>query len=239
MSAAATLVFDLDGTLADTAPDLMGALNFVLTREGVAPLPVAAARRLLGAGGRALIQRGFAEAGRAIDAATLERLFVDFLAHYNAHIADGTTLYPGVVAGLDRCAAAGWRLAVCTNKMEKSSKLLLGKLGVLDRFAFVCGQDTFGIGKPDPRPFVETVRAAGGAVERAVMVGDSKTDVAIARAAGAPVICVDYGYTDVPVAELGPDRVVSHFDAVFDAAAALLDTAPEARRALTRPLGRP
>jgi phosphoglycolate phosphatase len=239
VSAAATLVFDLDGTLADTAPDLMGALNFVLTREGVAPLPVAAARRLLGAGGRALIQRGFAEAGRAIDAATLERLFVDFLAHYNAHIADGTTLYPGVVAGLDRCAAAGWRLAVCTNKMEKSSKLLLGKLGVLDRFAFVCGQDTFGIGKPDPRPFVETVRAAGGALERAVMVGDSKTDVAIARAAGAPVICVDYGYTDVPVAELGPDRVVSHFDAVFDAAAALLDTAPEARRALTRPLGRP
>ena len=239
MSAAATLVFDLDGTLADTAPDLMGALNFVLTREGVAPLPVAAARRLLGAGGRALIQRGFAESGRAIDAATLERLFVDFLAHYNAHIADGTTLYPGVVAGLDRCAAAGWRLAVCTNKMEKSSKLLLDKLGVLDRFAFVCGQDTFGIGKPDPRPFVETVRAAGGALERAVMVGDSKTDVAIARAAGAPVICVDYGYTDVPVAELGPDRVVSHFDAVFDAAAALLDTAPEARRALTRPLGRP
>jgi phosphoglycolate phosphatase len=224
VSVAVTLVFDVDGTLADTAPDLMGALNFVLAREGVAPSPVAAARRLLGAGGRALIQRGFAESGRAIDAATLERLFVDFLAHYNAHIADGTTLFPGVIACLDRCAAAGWRLAVCTNKMEHSTKLLLGKLGVLDRFAFVCGQDTFGIGKPDPKPFVETVRAAGGVLESAVMVGDSKTDVAMARAAGAPVICVDFGYTDVPVAELGPDRVVSHFDAVFDAAAELLDT---------------
>ena len=239
MSAAITLVFDLDGTLADTAPDLMAALNFVLEREGVAPLPVAAARRLLGAGGRALIQRGFAEAGRKIDAATLERLFVDFLAHYNAHIADGTTLFPGVVASLDRCAAAGWRLAVCTNKMEHSTKLLLGKLGVLDRFAFVCGQDTFGVGKPDPKPFVETVRAAGGALDRAVMVGDSKTDVAIARAAGAPVVCVDFGYTDVPVAELSPDRVVSHFDEVFDAAAELLEAASAARVALTRQRGRP
>ena len=229
MSVAATLVFDLDGTLADTAPDLMGALNFVLKREGVAPLPVGAARRLLGAGGRALIQRGFAESGREIDAATLERLFVDFLAYYNAHIADGSTLFPGVVSCLDRCAGAGWRLAVCTNKMELSTKLLLGKLGVLDRFAFVCGQDTFGIGKPDPKPLVETVRAAGGALESAVMVGDSKTDVAIARAAGVPVVCVDFGYTDVPVAELGPDRVVSHFDAVFDAAVALLEA--ERRRA--------
>jgi phosphoglycolate phosphatase len=236
---ATTLVFDLDGTLADTAPDLMGALNFVLTREGVAPLPVAAARRLLGAGGRALIRRGFAESGRALDEGTLDRLFVDFLAHYNAHIADGTTLFPGVVACLDRCSAAGWRLAVCTNKMEHSTKLLLDKLGVLDRFAFVCGQDTFGIGKPDPTPFVETVRAAGGALESTVMVGDSKTDIATARAAGVPVVAVDFGYTDVPVAELGPDRVVSHFDAVFDAAAELLDAAPEARLALTRQLRRP
>ena len=106
--------------------------------------------------------------------------------------------------------------------MEHSTKLLLGKLGVLDRFAFVCGQDTFGIGKPDPKPFVETVRAAGGAMESAVMVGDSKTDVAIARAAGAPVICVDFGYTDVPVAELGPDRVVSHFDALFETVEGLM-----------------
>jgi len=229
VSAAPIMVFDLDGTLADTAPDLMGALNFVLRREGVPELPVEAARRLLGAGGRALIERGFAEAGRAIDAATLERLFADFLGHYNAHISDGTELYPGVAAGLDRAAAAGWRLAVCTNKMEKSSKLLLADLGVLDRFAFVCGQDTFGIGKPDPKPLIETIRAAGGDRARAVMVGDSKTDVAIARAAGVPVVCVDYGYTDVPVAAFDPDRVVSDFDAALAAAAALIDATAEAR----------
>ena len=165
-------MFDLDGTLAETAPDLMAALNFVLAGEGVATLPVEAARRLLGAGGRVLIQRGFALAGRTLDAPTLERLFAAFLAHYNAHIADHTFLYPGVVAFLDRCLAVGWRLAVCTNKLEHSSKMLLGKLGVLDRFAFVCGQDTFGVGKPDPRPLIETIRAAGGDLVHAVMVGE-------------------------------------------------------------------
>jgi phosphoglycolate phosphatase len=221
-AAVPTLVFDLDGTLAETAPDLMAALNVVLASEGVAPAPVEAARRLLGAGGRVLIQRGFALAGRTLDPPTLDRLFAAFLAYYNAHIADHSHLFPGVVAALDRCAAAGWRLAVCTNKLEHSSKLLLGELGVIDRFAFVCGQDTFGVGKPDPRPLIETIRAAGGDPANAIMIGDSLTDIATARAAKAPVIAVDFGYTDVPVAELGPDRVISHFDALFDAAAALL-----------------
>ena len=229
-------MFDLDGTLAETAPDLMAALNFVLAGEGVAPLPVEAARRLLGAGGRVLIQRGFALAGRTLDAPTLERLFAAFLAHYNAHIADHTFLFPGVVAFLDRCLAVGWRLAVCTNKLEHSSICCWASSASLDRFAFVCGQDTFGVGKPDPRPLIETIRAAGGDLVHAVMVGDSRTDIAMARAAGAPVVCVDFGYTDAPIATLGPDRVVSHFDELFDG-----DREPPRPRpiALTRPLARP
>jgi phosphoglycolate phosphatase len=222
MSVAPTLVFDLDGTLVDTAGDLIGALNFVLAGEGVAPVPVAAARTLLGAGGRALIARGFALSGREVAPRKLQALFVDFLAYYNAHIADESRLYPGVEACLARCAAAGWRLAVCTNKMERSSRLLLGKLGVADRFAFVCGQDTFGVGKPDPRPLLGTIRAVGGELKRSAMVGDSLTDVETARAAGAPVVLVDFGYSDVPVAELKPDRVISHFDALFQAAEELL-----------------
>jgi phosphoglycolate phosphatase len=222
MPVATTLVFDLDGTLADTAGDLIGALNFVLAGEGIAPVPVAAARSLLGAGGRALIARGFALSGRGLAPEKLEALFVDFLAHYNAHIADQSRLYPGVEACLARCAEAGWRLAVCTNKMERSSRLLLGKLGVADRFAFVCGQDTFGLAKPDPRPLLETIRRAGGDPARAAMVGDSRIDVETARAARTPVIVVDFGYSDVPVAELGPDRVISHFDALFEAAQELL-----------------
>jgi len=212
-----TLVLDLDGTLAETAPDLIGALNVVLAAEGIAPVPVEAARSLLGAGGRALIQRGFARAGRDLDAAKLDALFADFLGYYNAHIADASFLFPGCAQSLERFLSAGWRLAVCTNKMEHSSHLLLGKLGIADRFAFICGQDTFGVAKPDPRPLLETVRKAGGDIAGAVMVGDSVTDIKTARAAGAPVVAVDFGYTDVPVAELGPDRVISHFDALFDA----------------------
>ncbi|MGD1038700.1 MAG: HAD-IA family hydrolase [Roseiarcus sp.] len=222
MPVAPTLVFDLDGTLAETAGDLIGALNFVLAGEGIAPAPVAAARSLLGAGGRALIARGFALSGRELAPAKLDALFAEFLARYNAHIADETSLFPGVEACLTRCAEAGWRLAVCTNKMERSSRLLLGKLGVADRFAFVCGQDTFGLAKPDPRPLLETIRRAGGDPARAAMVGDSRIDVETARAARTPVIVVDFGYSDVPVAELGPDRVISHFDALFEAAQELL-----------------
>jgi phosphoglycolate phosphatase len=221
----ATLVFDLDGTLAETAPDLIAALNFVLTSEGVAPVPLSSARSLLGAGGRALIARGFAQAEQPLAADRLEVLFGRFLGYYNTHIADQSGLFPGVLECLDRCAEAGWRLAVCTNKLEHSSHLLLGKLGVADRFAFVCGQDTFGVGKPDPKPLLETIRKAGGRPDRALMIGDSRTDIDTARAAGTPVVAVDFGYTDTPVAELGPDRVISHFDALFAAADELLRAA--------------
>ena len=170
------------------------------------------ARSLLGAGGRALIQRGFAASKRELSPEKLDVLFGDFLAHYNAHIAVLTRLYPGVVEALDTFAAAGWRQAICTNKMEASAKMLMERLGVSDRFAFICGQDTFGVGKPDPKPLIGTIAAAGGRLERALVVGDSVTDIKTARAACLPVIAVDFGYTDVPVAELGPDRVISHFD---------------------------
>jgi len=217
------IVYDLDGTLADTASDLMGALNFVLEREGLRPLPVENARSLLGAGGRALIQRGFAAFGRELSPEKLEVLFGDFLAHYNAHIAVHTRLYPGVAATLDAFAAAGWLQAICTNKMEASASMLMGRLGVADRFAFICGQDTFGVGKPDPKPLIGTVEAAGGTLARAIVVGDSITDIKTARAAGARVICVDYGYSDTPVTELGPDRVISHFDELEAACAELMD----------------
>jgi len=219
---AATIVYDLDGTLADTAGDLMGALNFVLGREGLAALAVENARSMLGAGARALIQRGFAASRHELSPEKLEVLFGDFLAHYNAHIAVHTRLYPGVAAALDAFAAAGWRQAICTNKVEASAKLLMGRLGVADRFAFICGQDTFGVGKPDPKPLISTVAAAGGDLERAIVVGDSATDIRAARAARLPVIAVDFGYTDVPVTELGPDRVISHFDELKAACAALM-----------------
>ena len=219
-----TIVYDLDGTLADTAGDLMGALNTVLGHEGLAPLPVENARSMLGEGARALIRRGFAASGRDLAPPRLEALFGDFLAHYNAHIADHTQLYPGVERALAAFARAGWRQAVCTNKVEGSARLLIEKLGVAGRFAFICGQDTFGVGKPDPKPLLGTIAASGGVLARAIMVGDSVTDIKTARAAGLPVIAVDFGYTDVPVTELGPDRVISHFDELAGACAALMAT---------------
>jgi phosphoglycolate phosphatase len=192
-----------------------------MAREQRAPLPLEQARSLLGAGARALIARGFARAGRSLSPEKLQQLFEDFLAHYNAHIADNSWLFPGVEAALERCARAGHSLAVCTNKLEHSSHLLLGALGIADRFKFVCGQDTFGVAKPDPTPLIETIGRVGGVKSRAIMVGDSRTDIDTARAAGVPVIAVDFGYTDVPIAQLHPDRVISHFDELAAAVAAI------------------
>ncbi|HTR12951.1 MAG TPA: HAD-IA family hydrolase [Roseiarcus sp.] len=219
---APTIVYDLDGTLADTAADLIGALNAVLVDEGLAPLPVEKAGSLLGAGGRALIERGFAASFRELSHGKLEALFGDFLAHYNAHIVEHTKLYPGVEAALQVFADAGWIQAVCTNKLEGSARFLLEKLGVANRFSVICGQDTFGVGKPDPKPLLKTIAAAGGNSARAIMVGDSITDIRTARAADLPVIAVDFGYTNVPVSELGPDRIISHFRELPSACAALM-----------------
>ena len=111
--------------------------------------------------------------GRTLDPQTLETLFADYLEYYTVHIADRTRLYPGVDKALTACARAGWRQAVCTNKIESLAKLLIARLGIADRFAFICGQDTFGVGKPDPKPLLETIAASGGARERAIMVGDT------------------------------------------------------------------
>jgi phosphoglycolate phosphatase len=219
---APTVVYDLDGTLADTAEDLMATLNWLLGREGLAPMPVENAGSMVGAGARALIKRGFAESGRTLDPQAIDALFADYLSYYNAHIVDRSRLYPGVDKALAAFARMGWLQAVCTNKIESSAKLLITKLGIANRFAFICGQDTFGVGKPDPTPLIKTIAASGGASKRAIMVGDSGADIKTARAAGLPVIAVDYGYTDVPVAELGPDRVISHFDQLMEACDALL-----------------
>ena len=165
---------------------------------------------------------GYASAGRSIEKSALERRFREFLAHYEAHICEHSHLYPGVVAALDRLQGAGYTLAVCTNKIEVPSVKLLRALGVDGRFKAICGQDTFPMCKPDPHALLLTIDRAGGAAGRSVMVGDSITDIATAKAAAVPVIAVDFGYTDKPVVELGPDRVISHFDQLFDAVRAFV-----------------
>lgn len=221
MSGPPILVFDLDGTLADTASDLLGTLGVLLRRDGHAPLPADAARALVGAGARALIQRGYAASGVSLAPERLERLFGEFLAHYRERIADETRLFPGAEAALERFEEAGYRLAVCTNKPEDLSVLLLERLGVADRFAAICGRQTFPYSKPDPRALTLTIEKACGDAGRAVMIGDSKTDIDTARGAGVPVVAVDFGYTETPVTAFGPDVVISHFDELWQAIVSL------------------
>jgi phosphoglycolate phosphatase len=215
-------VFDLDGTLADTAGDLVGTLNVILQQEGLSPLPVEKARDMIGAGARALIERGFEAEGKEVTPAHLDALFKQFMVHYGENICVRTTLYPGVLEALDRLEAAGFTLAVCTNKVEEHSVKLLDELGIGHRFAANCGRDTFTYFKPDPRHLTLTIERAGGDPSRAVMVGDSRTDIVTAQNAGIPVVAVPFGYTDVPVEELKPDVVISHFDELFDAVEVLL-----------------
>jgi len=211
------LVFDLDGTLANTAADLIGTLNVILSAEGLEPIPLSQARSIVGAGARMLIARGFALNGRQVSEARLNELFADFLTHYEAHIADQTALYPGVVACLDRFEAAGFAFAVCTNKLEKNSVKLLTILNIVQRFRAICGQDTFAVQKPDPAALLGTIARAGGDRRRALMIGDSRTDIDTAKAARIPVIAVDFGYSDRHVRDFEPDWIISHFDDLFDA----------------------
>jgi phosphoglycolate phosphatase len=207
-----TVVFDLDGTLVDTAPDLVDTLNLVLAREGLPAIPFAAARPMIGGGARRMIEEGLKAEGRACAPADLDRLFRHFITHYSAHIADRSRPFAGVETALDVLAADGARFAVCTNKLEALSVKLLRLLGLEARFAAVCGQDTFGIQKPDPEVLRQTIRQAGGTPDCAVMVGDSATDIDTARAAGIPVVAVDFGYTRVSVRNLNPDRLISAYD---------------------------
>ena len=211
MTAPRTLVFDLDGTLVDTAPDLISALNFVLGREGIAAVPFEKARNMIGAGARKLIERGLELEDRTMGVNDIDRLMKDFVAYYAEHIADASRPFEGLEAALDELEAQGFGFAVCTNKLEWLSKLLLDKLDLSKRFAAICGADTFGVAKPDPVILRQTLARAGGALAGAIMVGDAGPDVGVARRAGIPVIGVEFGYTDVPIAELKPDRLIGHF----------------------------
>ena len=209
---APTIVFDLDGTLVDTAPDLIATLNVLLGRHGVPAVGFDTARGMIGAGVRPLLQRALASQGLGFPPAEIDRLFNEYLELYAAHIADHSRPFPGLEPALDRLAARGCAFAVCTNKLEWLSVLLLERLGMAARFAAICGQDTFAMRKPDPEMLRLTIMRAGGDPAHAVMVGDSMTDVTTARAAAVPVVAVDFGYTEIPPRELGADRLISHFD---------------------------
>ena len=208
------IVFDLDGTLVDTAPDLIASLNVLFARERLAPITLDEGRGMIGGGVKRLIERGLALESQTCTPAHVDALYKDYVTYYAEHLADASRPFPGVGAALDALAARGSRFAVCTNKLAWLSVRLLETLGMASRFVTICGQDTFGMQKPDPEVLRRTVQAAGGTLADAVMVGDSATDIMTAQAAGVPVVAVDFGYTDIPVRALEPDRVISHFDAL-------------------------
>lgn len=211
------VIFDLDGTLVDTAPDLMRATNHVLDGLGRRAISMDEVRSFVGHGARALLTRGLAATGGVPEGYDVEpdyRQFVDF---YSRNIAGGSVPFPGLIPLLERLRSEGFGMGVCTNKLEGLSVQLLDALDLSKYFGSVVGPDTLGVAKPDPRPFNEAVARLGLVVPRAVMVGDSETDILTARNAGVPVIGVPFGYTPRPVAEFGPDRMISHFDQAYDA----------------------
>lgn len=216
------VVFDLDGTLLDTGPDLLRALNRTLAGEGLAALQRADVAGLFGHGARAMIGEGFRRAGRPLNVATLPELVERFIAFYRAEIAVETRPYPGVAAALDRLSGRGFGLAVCTNKREALGHAVLEGTGLAHLFAAVIGGDSLPEQKPHPRPLLEAIAQAGGTPDAAVMVGDSETDIATARAAGVPVIAVEFGYGGRPAIEFGADAVISHYDDLDRAIDALL-----------------
>lgn len=217
MSHPPAILFDLDGTLVDTAPDLAATMNVLLGRRGRRSLALEDVRHMVGGGAKLLMERGMAATGTPATPAEIDRMYDEFLAYYSAHIADESVVFPGVREALDRLAAAGCALAVCTNKPEWPARRLLEELALDHYFGAVLGGDSLPVRKPHPEHLLECIRRMGSAPARAIMVGDSRTDIDAARAAEVPVVAVTFGYTPEPVATFSPDILIDHFDELWDA----------------------
>jgi phosphoglycolate phosphatase len=218
----ATIAFDLDGTLVESAPDLVGTLNVLLQEEGLPPFPLEKARRFIGGGARLMLQRGFDAAGAHLSPDKAQDLYERFIVHYSEHLADESRPFPGVELTLDRLRDAGARLAVCTNKRTDLSRALLDALDLSRRFHAIVGSDATPAIKPDARHLETAVAAAGGSLERAVMVGDAAPDAGAAKAAGTPLVLVSFGYTDIPARDLEPDLLIDHYDELLEGCERLL-----------------
>ena len=206
------VIFDIDGTLYHTAPDLMDSLNHTIGTIGLAPVRFEHMTYLVGSGARVMINRALELHSRTIDPEELERLFELFIDHYGQSMPGSSALYPGAAAAMNRLEAAGMTMAVCTNKTESVALRLLELTGHLPRFKAVTGGNTFAVRKPDPLHVLQTIELAGASPAAAVMIGDSVNDIAAAKDAGIPSIAVPFGYSQEPVESFGPDHVMQHYD---------------------------
>jgi len=205
------VVFDLDGTLAHTAPDLLDSLNYALEKFGYHCVDDNKIGTLVGQGAKTMIERALMTQDVLPDEALINHLLASFLEYYHDTMPGKTRYFDGVDAVLDDLQSSGFLIAVCTNKSQNSAEHLLSFLEPKQRFSSLCGGDRFAWRKPDPRHIIETIAQAGGDLDRAVMVGDSFADIEAAKNVPMPVIAVDFGYSDVPVGTLGADHVVSDF----------------------------
>jgi phosphoglycolate phosphatase len=222
--AAATIVFDLDGTLVDTHPDLIGTLSWLLEEEGLDAIDLDAAKKLIGHGMRPMVENALKLKGRGFDKAEVDAVFARYIAVYETRLTRDSRPFPGMLDALDRLADQGMTLAVCTNKVERLAKKLLDELDMSRRFAVIAGADTYGVRKPDPGHLLMTLRDAGGDPARAVMVGDSDTDIRAAQGAGVPVVAYSGGYTAIPLASLDPDVIIDHYDVLPETVGRLLSS---------------
>lgn len=209
-----TVIFDLDGTLVDSAPDLADALDILLAERGLAPVGLDAARQMIGHGIAELVRKGLLARGQTLPPAELKAATERFLRHYTAHLSRRSLPYPGAAEAVDTLRQSGWRLVVCTNKREAAARALLRDLDLLHAFALVAGPDTFGVAKPDPMHLLRCLPDLPRDRHPVVVVGDSEVDIAAARAALLPVIAVRWGYARRPLHELAPDRIADDFDQV-------------------------
>ncbi|MFN3233141.1 MAG: phosphoglycolate phosphatase [Alphaproteobacteria bacterium] len=224
-----TVIFDLDGTLIDSAPDLTLALNHTLSTLDLPPVDLPAVRDMVGRGARVLIEKGSAASGVILDETAMEDAFQRFLAFYADHIADHTIVFDGVFEALDLLAKDGVSMGICTNKPQDLTDSVLDALDLTQYFDTILGADAVPNRKPHPDHLLKTIEGLGGNPASSVLVGDSITDVETARNAKVPVIAVRFGYSLTPVDELGADRLIDHFDALAPALTSLLDNAESAR----------
>lgn len=218
----ATIVFDLDGTLIDTAPDLVDATNHVLDSMKLSAVSEPELRNWISFGARRMITEALNHHGRALGDTEVDKLLEGFLVYYESNIANRSRPYPGILDAIDELLSQGVTLAICTNKREALSRKLLSELNLTERFAAIAGRDTFPVYKPHPEHLFGAIRLARGEPSRSIMVGDSATDVATAKAAGIPVIAVSFGYTDIPAAHLGADALIDSYSELIEKISGLL-----------------
>jgi len=211
------ILFDLDGTLLDTAPDLHGALNFCLKSAGRDTVSLDSVKHMVGQGARVLLERGMAATGGGASEDEITRLFDLFLDYYSDHLSDDSVPYPGVVNALRELKGLDCSMAICTNKPYGLAKRIVDDFGLSEFLPVLTGGDSFDIRKPDPGHILKTLDLLDRPDLPAVMVGDSHNDIDAAKAAGIKTVVVSYGYTDTPPADLGADILIDHFDELISA----------------------